>query len=67
MLKELLDCFNEYKEYFEFLIFPKQIVFWSGISKYFKEFESRLKDKCEIIPAKNRNNAGIIGAATCFK
>ena len=40
---------------------------WMKMSKYFNEFESSLKSKCEIIPAKNRNNAGIIGAATCFK
>ena len=65
--KEWSDRFNEYIEYVEFLFSPNQIVFGGGISKYFNEFESNLKSKCEIIPAKNRNNAGIIGAATCFK
>ena len=65
--KEWTARFNEYIEYVEFLFSPNQIVFGGGISKYFNEFESSLKSKCEIIPAKNRNNAGIIGAATCFK
>ena len=65
--KEWSARFNEYIEYVEFLFSPNQIVFGGGISKYFNEFESSLKSKCEIIPAKNRNNAGIIGAATCFK
>ena len=49
------------------LLAPQHIEFGGGIIKYFIEFESSLKSKCEIIPAKNRNNAGIIGAATCFK
>jgi polyphosphate glucokinase len=65
--KEWSARFNEYIDYVELLFSPNQIVFGGGISKYFNEFESNLKSKCEIIPAKNRNNAGIIGAATCFK
>ena len=57
------DRFNEYLNYVELLISPNTIIFGGGISKYFEEFESRLKTKCKIIPAENKNNAGIIGAA----
>lgn len=57
------DRFNEYLNYVELLISPNTIIFGGGISKYFEEFESRLKTKCKIIPAENQNNAGIIGAA----
>ena len=55
--------FNEYLNYVELLISPNTIIFGGGISKYFEEFESRLKTNCKIIPAENQNNAGIIGAA----
>jgi polyphosphate glucokinase len=65
--KEWTARFNEYLAYVEFLFSPSQIVFGGGISKYFDEFGPKLKSKCKIIPAKNRNNAGIIGAAISFK
>ncbi len=65
--KEWTARFNEYLEYIEFLFSPNQIVFGGGISKYFDEFSPELKSNCKIIPAKNRNNAGIIGAAISFR
>ena len=52
---------------FVFLISPSQIVMGGGVSNYFNEFVSKLESKSEIIPARNRNNAGIIGAAISFK
>ncbi|MAK06616.1 MAG: polyphosphate glucokinase [Flammeovirgaceae bacterium] len=65
--KEWTARFNEYLAYVEFLFSPSQIIFGGGISKYFDEFGPELKSNCKIIPAVNRNNAGIIGAAISFK
>ena len=65
--KQWSDRFNEYLDYVEFLISPNLIIFGGGISKYFDEFKSDLKSHCKIIPAKNKNNAGIIGAAISAK
>jgi len=50
-------------EYVELLVSPNTIIFGGGISKYFDEFKDDLKSNCKIIPAENRNNSGIIGAA----
>ena len=61
--KEWAARFSEYIHYIELLVSPNVIVFGGGISKYFHEFESNLISNCKIIPAKNRNNSGIIGAA----
>ena len=55
--------FNEYLAYIELLVSPNFIVFGGGISKYFDEYKSNLKSNCKIIEAKNKNEAGIIGAA----
>jgi polyphosphate glucokinase len=55
--------FNEYLAYIELLVSPNFIVFGGGISKYFDEYKSNLKSNCKIIQAKNKNDAGIIGAA----
>ena len=59
--------FNEYLIYIDRLLSPSQIVVGGGASNYFNEFESKIQSKSEIIPARNRNNAGIIGAAISFK
>jgi len=61
--KEWSARFTEYLEYIELLVSPNTIIFGGGISKYFDEFKNDLKSNCEIIPAQNRNNSGIIGAA----
>ena len=61
--KEWSARFSEYIQYVELLVSPNTIIFGGGISKYFDEFKSDLKSNCKIIPAKNRNNSGIIGAA----
>ena len=55
--------FSEYLAYIELLVSPNFIVFGGGISKYFDEYKSNLKSNCKIIKAKNKNDAGIIGAA----
>ena len=59
--------FNEYLIYIDTLLSPSQIVMGGGVSNYFNEFVSKLESKSKIIPARNRNNAGIIGAAISFK
>ena len=64
---EWTNRFNEYLIYIDKLLSPSQIVLGGGASNYFNEFESKIKSKSEIIPARNRNNAGIIGAAISFK
>lgn len=61
--KEWSARFSEYLEYVELLISPNIIIFGGGISKYFDEFKDGLKSNCKIIPAENKNNSGIIGAA----
>ena len=61
--KEWSARFTEYIEYVELLVSPNKIIFGGGISKYFDQFKNDLKSNCEIIPAENRNNSGIIGAA----
>ena len=61
--KEWAARFSEYINYIELLVSPNVIVFGGGISKYFNEYESNLVSNCKIVPAKNRNNSGIIGAA----
>jgi|TARA_Y100001970_G_scaffold6887_1_gene7890 polyphosphate glucokinase len=55
--------FNEYIKYVEDLISPDLIIFGGGISKYFNEYNSLLKSRSKILPAKLENDAGIIGAA----
>ena len=61
--KEWTARFSEYIAYIELLISPDVIILGGGISKYFDQYKSDLISNCEIIQAKNRNNAGIIGAA----
>ena len=54
---------NEYLRYVEVLFSPDLIIFGGGISKRFKDFKEHLTTRAELVPAKLRNNAGIVGAA----
>ncbi len=54
---------NEYLNYVETIIHPDLIVLGGGVSKYHKDFFPYLKCRTEVVPAKLRNHAGIIGAA----
>jgi polyphosphate glucokinase len=54
---------NEYLQYVETLLTPDKIVFGGGISKRFDEFGQFLDTRAEVVPARLRNNAGIVGAA----
>ncbi|MBQ9916687.1 polyphosphate--glucose phosphotransferase [Microbacterium sp. NPDC016588] len=53
-----------YYDYVEFLFSPDLIVVGGGVSKHSEEFLPLLKLRAPIVPAKHRNNAGIIGAAS---
>ena len=58
---------NEYLNLVEFLFWPDLIILGGGVSKNFSEFEKYLNLEAEIVPAENKNNAGIIGAALAAK
>ncbi len=52
-----------YYSYLEFLFSPDLFVVGGGVSKHPEKFIPLLDLKTPIVPAKHRNNAGIIGAA----
>ena len=54
---------NEYLHYVEVLFTPDLIIVGGGISKRFKDFKEHLSTRARLVPAKLRNNAGIVGAA----
>ncbi|MGO2773973.1 MAG: ROK family protein, partial [Brachybacterium tyrofermentans] len=54
---------QEYFSHIEFLFSPTKIIVGGGISKKHEKFLPLLDLKAEIVPAKLRNEAGIIGAA----
>jgi polyphosphate glucokinase len=54
---------NEYLQYVEFLFSPDLFIIGGGVSKKHKKFFKYLDVKAEIVPARLRNEAGIIGAA----
>lgn len=54
---------NEYLQHVELILSPTKIVFGGGISKRFEEFCHLIETRAEVVPARLRNNAGIVGAA----
>ena len=58
---------NEYLAYLEKLFYPNLIIVGGGVSKKFDQFEQYLDLSTPVVPAKNRNHAGIIGAALAAK
>jgi len=54
---------NEYLQYVETVVTPNKIIIGGGISKRFEEFSPFLDTRAEVVPARLRNNAGIVGAA----
>ncbi len=57
------DRVNEYLQYLETVLAPDKIIIGGGISKRFNEFGQFLETRAEVVPARLRNNAGIVGAA----
>ena len=54
---------NIYFNHIEFLFSPDMIIIGGGVSKQHKKFLRYIKVRAEVVPAKLRNEAGIIGAA----
>ncbi|RII42975.1 polyphosphate--glucose phosphotransferase [Galactobacter valiniphilus] len=54
---------QQYFSHVEFLFSPRLFIVGGGISKRSEDFLPQLKLKTPIIPAKLKNNAGIVGAA----
>ena len=54
---------QEYFSHIEFLFSPTRLIVGGGVSKKHKHFLPLLDLKSEIVPAKLRNEAGIVGAA----
>lgn len=54
---------NPYLAYLESLIWPDLFIISGGISKKPERFFPYLESRAEILPARLRNNAGIVGAA----
>ncbi len=54
---------QRYYSTLERLLSPDLIIVGGGVSKHHEQFLPLLKLETEIVPARNRNNAGIIGAA----
>lgn len=54
---------NEYLHYVESVLPPDYFILGGGISKNFDEYSSVLTTRAEVLPARFRNRAGIIGAA----
>lgn len=55
---------QRYYETLERLFSPRLFIVGGGVSKQHEEFLPLLKLRAEIVPAKKRNSAGIIGAAS---
>lgn len=58
---------NEFLAHMEILFSPDLFIIGGGVSKKHDKFFPYLKTRAEIVPAKMRNDAGIIGAAMAAK
>lgn len=54
---------NEYLLYVESILPPDYFILGGGISKNFDQYAASLTTRAEVLPARFRNRAGIIGAA----
>jgi polyphosphate glucokinase len=61
--KEWAARLDEYMHHLEFIFSPNIFVLGGGISKQHNKFIPLLTVKAKVVPAKLRNEAGIIGAA----
>lgn len=60
---EWAERLQEYYSYLEFLMSPDVIIVGGGISRKSEKFLPLITTEAELIPAKLRNTAGIVGAA----
>ncbi len=61
--KEWGERLNVYFQHIEFLFSPQLIILGGGVSKNHKNFAKYLDLRAKVLPAKLRNEAGIVGAA----
>jgi polyphosphate glucokinase len=61
--KQWAERLDEYLDHVERLFTPRLIIIGGGVSKRSEKFLPELTVKARIIPARLRNEAGIIGAA----
>jgi len=54
---------NEYLIHLQRVIFPDLIILGGGVSAKFGRYKKQIRCGSEVVPAKLKNNAGIIGAA----
>lgn len=54
---------NEFLQHMDSMLSPGLIIFGGGISKRFEEFDRYLDTRAEVVAARLRNNAGIVGAS----
>lgn len=54
---------DAYLKHLEFIFSPNMFVLGGGVSKQYKDFVPLLTVRAKVVPAKLRNEAGIIGAA----
>ena len=57
---------NEVLEHINFIFSPNLLILGGGISKRLELYDEFISDKINLVPAKNLNNAGIIGAAMAY-
>ena len=61
--KKWATCLNEFLDRMEALFSPDLFIIGGGVSKKHKKYFPYLETQADIVPAKLRNNAGIVGAA----
>lgn len=54
---------NEYFQFIEFLFSPQVLIIGGGVSKKHEKFLKYINVRATLVPAKLRNQAGIVGAA----
>jgi len=54
---------DQYLDHLERVFSPDLIIVGGGVSRRFDDFAQGLTTNCEVVPAKLRNEAGIVGAA----
>lgn len=61
--KEWAKRVDEYLDHLESLMWPDLIIIGGGVSKKSEKFLPLLTPRCEVVPAKLLNEAGIVGGA----